>query len=195
MSAMTNPSMKFTSADLLLMPDDGKRYEVIEGELYVSKQPNWHHQYACLRLSVALENWNDQAQMGITNDAPGLIFAEDDDVAPDVVWVSNELLPQILGEDGKLHGAPELIVEVLSPGWSNQHRDRQAKLKLYSRRGVEEYWLVDWEQQKVEIYRRKNEALAQVSTLLRDDTLTSPLLPGFTCKVSKLFHQIPQTPA
>jgi hypothetical protein len=44
-----DPTMKFTSADILLMPDDGKRYEVIEGELYASKQPNWHHQYACLR--------------------------------------------------------------------------------------------------------------------------------------------------
>jgi Uma2 family endonuclease len=197
MSAVTKPNstMKFTSADILLMPDDGKRYEVIEGELYVSKQPNWHHQYACSRLLFALGNWNDQTHLGVANGAPGLIFAEDDDVAPDVVWVSNERLPLILGEDGKLHGAPELIVEVLSPGWSNQHRDRQAKLKLYSRRGVQEYWLVDWEQQLIEIYRRENEALTQSSTLLRDDTLTSPLLPGFTCKVSDLFHQIPKSSA
>jgi Uma2 family endonuclease len=197
MSTVTksDSTMKFTSADLLLMPDDGKRYEVIEGELYVSKQPNWHHQYACSRLLFALENWNDHAHLGVANGAPGLIFAEDDDVAPDVVWVSNERLALILGEDGKLHGAPELIVEVLSPGWSNQHRDRQAKLKLYSRRGVQEYWLVDWEQQKIEIYRRANEALAQISTLLRDDILTSPLLPGFTCKVSQLFHKIPKPAA
>jgi Uma2 family endonuclease len=185
-------TMKFTSADLLLMPDDGKRYEVIEGELYVSKQPNWHHQYACTQLLWALQDWNRSTGLGRANGAPGLIFADDDDVAPDIVWVSSERLPLILGEDGKLHDAPELIVEVLSPGWSNQRRDREAKLKLYSRRGVQEYWIVNWEQQRVEIYRRENEALAQISTLLRDDTLTSPLLPGFTCKVSELFHQIPK---
>jgi Uma2 family endonuclease len=197
MSTVTksDSTMKFTSADLLLMPDDGKRYEVIEGELYESKQPNWHHQYACTQLLWALQDWNRNTGLGRANGAPGLIFAEDDDVAPDVVWVSNERLALILGEDGKLHGAPELIVEVLSPGWSNQHRDRQAKLKLYSRRGVQEYWLVDWEQQKIEIYRRANEALAQISTLLRDDILTSPLLPGFTCKVSQLFHNIPKPAA
>jgi Uma2 family endonuclease len=197
MSAAKRPSsnMNFTSADLLLMPDDGKRYEVIEGELYVSKQPNWHHQYACTQLLWALQDWNRNTGLGRANTTPGLIFADDDDVAPDVIWISNERLSLIIGEDGKLHSAPELVVEVLSPGWSNQHRDRQAKLKLYSRRGVQEYWLVDWEQLRVEIYRRENEALAQISTLLRDDILTSPLLPGFTCKVSELFHEIPKPAA
>jgi Uma2 family endonuclease len=197
MSVVKKPSstMRFTSADLLLMPDDGKRYEVIEGELYVSKQPNWHHQYACTQLLWALQDWNRNTGLGCANGAPGLIFAEDDDVAPDLVWVSNERLPLIFGEDGKLHDAPELIVEVLSPGWSNQRRDREAKLKLYSRRGVQEYWIVNWEQQRVEIYRRENEALALICTLLRDDALTSPLLPGFTCKVSELFHEIPKPAA
>ncbi len=194
MSIASKPpsTMKFTSSDLLLMPDDGKLYEVIEGELYVSKQPNWHHQYACTQILVALQIWNRSTGLGFANGAPGLIFAEDDDVAPDVVWVSNERLAEVLEEDGKLHGAPELVVEVLSPGWSNQHRDRQAKLKLYSRRGVQEYWMVDWEQQRVEVYRRENEQLVQISTLLRDNTITSPLLPGFTCPVADLFHHIPK---
>jgi Uma2 family endonuclease len=196
MSAVKQSStMRFTSADLLLMPDDGKRYEVIDGELYVSKQPNWHHQYACTQLLWALQDWNRNTGLGRANGAPGLIFAEDDNVAPDIVWVSNERLPLIFGEDGKLHDAPELIVEVLSPGSSNQRYDRETKLKLYSRRGVQEYWIVNWEQQRVEIYRRENEALALICTLLRDDTLTSPLLPGFTCKVSELFHQIPKPAA
>lgn len=184
-------TMNFTSADLESMPDDGKRYEIIEGELYVSKQPNWHHQYACTQILWALQDWNNRTRLGFANGAPGLIFADDDDVAPDVVWVSKERLPKILGQDGKLHAAPELVVEVLSPGWSNQNRDRQAKLKLYSRRGVQEYWLVDWDLQQVEVYRRENEQLAQVSTLLRSANLTSPLLPGFTCAVAELFHQIP----
>src|SRR5712692_7386045 len=113
MSTMIKPSptMKFTSADLLLLPDDGKRYEVIEGELYVAKQPHWHHQYACLRLSRFLDEWNDRSGLGLVNAAPGIIFAEDDDVAPDVIWVSNERAAQTLGEDGKLHSAPELVIE------------------------------------------------------------------------------------
>jgi Uma2 family endonuclease len=115
------------------------------------------------------------------------------EIKPHVVWVSNERLPLILGEDGMLHDAPELIVEVLLPGKENRDRDRQTKFKLYSRRDVQEYWIVDWEEQRVEIFRRENEALAQISTLLRDDTLASPLLPGFSCKVSELFDRIPKT--
>jgi Uma2 family endonuclease len=193
MAAVLQPNYqsKFTSADLALMPEDGKLYEIIEGELYVSRQPNWHHQFTCTQLLWALQNWNMTKGLGVANGAPGLIFAEDDDVAPDVVWASNERLAQILGEDGKLHASPELVVEVMSPGWSNQLRDRQTKLKLYSRRGVLEYWIVDWQQRTIEIYRRENEQLALAVTLLHNDTLTSPLLPDFACQVAQLFFPPP----
>src|SRR5262245_49716920 len=105
----------FTTDDLLAMPDDGNRYEIIEGELYVSTQPNWHHQYACVRLLQALENWDEQTGLGVANGALGVIFSVHDAVAPDVVWVSFERLSQILGEDGKLHAAPDVVVEVVSP--------------------------------------------------------------------------------
>lgn len=193
MKALKNTAeeMKFTSADLALMPDDGKLYEIIEGELYVSKQPHWHHQYACTQLLWALQDWNKQTGLGVANNAPGLLFADDDDVAPDVVWVSSERLASILGEDGKLHSAPELVIEVSSPGWENQQRDRQAKLKLYSRRGVQEYWIVDWQQQSVEVYRRSGFRLKLIATLLRNDKLTSPLLPGFSLPVSELLMKQP----
>jgi Uma2 family endonuclease len=128
-----------------------------------------------------------QTGAGEANLAPGLIFAEDDDVAPDVVWLSSARRASILGADGHLHAAPELVVEVLSPGTANERRDREAKLKLYSRRGVLEYWIVDWRTQQVEVYRREELALRLVSTLYATDTLTSPLLSGFTCVVATLF--------
>lgn len=182
---------KFTSADLAVLPEDGKLYEIIEGDLLVSRQPNWHHQFTCGQIFRFLQDWNEQTGLGVANGAPGVIFAEDDDVAPDVIWASNERLGQILGEDGKLHAAPELMVEVMSPGWSNQIRDRQTKLKLYSRRGVQEYWIVDWQQRSLEIYRRENEQLALVATLFHSDTLTSPLLPGFACQLAQLFFPPP----
>src|ERR687888_2547670 len=83
---------KFTSADLELMRDDGKRYEIIEGELYVSRQPSLEHQYACSRLCRFLDEWHDRDGSGVVLTAPGLIFAEDDDVAPDVVWIRRERL-------------------------------------------------------------------------------------------------------
>ncbi len=88
--------------------------------------------------------------------APGLIFADDDDLAPDLVWLSQQRFAAVVGEDGKLYNAPELAIEVLSPGGANEARDRQHKRDLYARRGVLEYWIVDWRTRQVVIYRREN---------------------------------------
>ena len=187
-------SLRFTSADLAAFPDDGKRYEIIDGELYVSKQPHWYHQLFCSRAWAVLDAWNRQTSRGVANLAPGLIFADDDDVAPDVIWISNERLAAALGPDGKLHSAPELVVEVLSPGSANQHRDREAKLKLYSRRGVSEYWIADWRSRSIAVYRREDLQLALAATLFDTDTLSSPLLPGFSCTLADIFRGIPVDP-
>jgi Uma2 family endonuclease len=191
METIMASTMRWTSTDLETMPDDGKRYEIIDGELYVSKQPSWHHQHTCFRIAVALENWNHKTGAGQTNIAPGLIFAQDDDVAPDVVWLSTERLARTLAEDGKLHAAPELIVEVLSPGRANEKRDREAKLKLNSRRGVSEYWIIDWQRRQLEVYRRRDLALHLFATLQAEDTLVTQLLPGFSCSLATLFAQVP----
>jgi Uma2 family endonuclease len=180
-------ALRWTSADLEVLPDDGKRYEIIDGELYISRQPHWHHQRACGRIVAALDAWSTHTGAGEANLAPGVIFAEDDDVAPDVVWISQARRATALGADGHLHAAPELVVEILSPGATNERQDREAKLKLYSRREVLEYWIVDWRAQQVEIYRREALALRLVATLHPTDTLTSPLLPGFACQVATLF--------
>ena len=104
-----------------------------------------------------------------------------------MVWVGNERLAVLLDAAGHLVGAPELVVEVLSPGEQNERRDRQLKLKLYSARGVQESWIVDWQLQQIEIYRREQAALVLAVTLLGQDRLTSPLLPGFGCPVAPLF--------
>jgi Uma2 family endonuclease len=179
--------MRWTSADIELLPEDGKQYEIIDGELFMSRQPDWHHQRACLRAALLLEIWNEQNGNGKVNFAPGVIFADDADVAPDVVWISNERLAVALEKDGKLHYAPELVIEVLSFTGNNERRDREAKLKLYSRREVLEYWLLDWRKKEVEIYRRKRGKLAPTATLTAKDTVTTPLLKGFSCKVADLF--------
>lgn len=185
-------TLRWTSADLEVLPDDGKRYEIIDGELHMSRQPHWHHQFACFELAARLRDWSKQTGAGQVNLSPGLIFAEDDDVVPDVVWISQARLPSALGPDGKLHAAPELIAEVLSPGTVHERRDREAKLKLYSRRGVQEYWIVDWRLRQVEVYRRQDQALQLKSTLHQADTLDAPLLPGFGCQVSTLFEDLPR---
>ena len=183
-------TLHWTLRDLELLPDDGNRYEIIDGELYVAKQPDWQHQLVCFQLGFLLETWNEQSQAGFVNLTPGIIFADDTNVVPDVIWISQERLKAVLRKDGKLHNSPELVIEVLSPGTENERRDREVKVKLYSRHGVKEYWVVNWQAQNLEVYRRENTLLTLEKTLEGNDPLDSPLLPGFRCKVSRLFKNL-----
>jgi len=105
-----------------------------------------------------------------------------------VVWVSKERLSQIKDEVSHLTDAPELVIEVLSPG-KNERRDKEAKLKLYSVEGVREYWIVNRFTKQVEVDRRENGRLILVTTLLDREEITTPLLPSFCCSIS-LFFQI-----
>ena len=127
-------SLRYTTSDLEGLPTiDGVRYEIIDGDLYVSRPPHWHHQYVGGQVWRALQDWNDKTSTGIAIEAPGVVFAPDENVAPDVVWISRARLPHIFSASGHLRAAPELVVEVLSPGAENERRDRELKLKLYSR--------------------------------------------------------------
>ena len=184
-------TLRWTTADLELFPDpiDDTRYEIIDGELYVSKQPSVEHQYTCAEVTSELRVWNRATARGIVLPAPGVIFADDDNVAPDVIWASMARFQQIVGEDRKLHAAPELVVEVVSPGATNERRDREVKLRLYARRAVEEYWILDPAERSVDVFRRSGDSpeLAHAATLHGDDRLESPLLPGFGVQVEQLF--------
>ena len=184
-------TIHWTSKDLEILPnDDGTHYEIIDGELYVSKQPHKYHQLVCTRIWSFLQTWSIQTENGEAVVAPGLIFTDDNDVAPDVTWMSNERLATTYQGDGKYHAAPDLAVEVLSAGTTNQQRDREFKLWLYSRRGVLEYWIVSWLERRIEIYRREEGQLKLHSTLYQSDNIQSPYLPGFTCQVGEFFSDI-----
>lgn len=182
---------RWTSSDLKRLPNDGSRYEIVDGELYMSRQPHYFHQLVCTKLAAKLEAWDEGAGLGEVVFAPGIVFSDDDDVAPDVVWTSKERLASVLGSDGKFHEAPELVIEVLSPGSVNERRDREAKLQLYSRRGVSEYWIVNWMLKSIDVYRRDQTQLHYIATLFETDRLESTLFPGFSCAVASLFERIP----
>lgn len=179
--------IRWTTADLALVPDDGKRYELIDGVICMSKQPHWHHQDTCFNICRALNVWSEGSGLGRALIAPGLIFGDYDNVVPDVAWVTSDKLASLIDEAGHLTGAPDLAVEVLSPGPENARRDRELKRKLYSVRGVREYWIVDWVGRTMEVYRRHDAQLVQVATLLADEAVTSPILPGFECSLARFF--------
>ena len=100
---------RFTVADLESFPDDGRRYEVIDGDLYVTPAPHALHQGVVDQLMHALLAWWNDTELGWAVSGTELEFAEDQDVIPDVVWVSRGRFGAIAGEDGKLHEAPDLV--------------------------------------------------------------------------------------
>jgi Uma2 family endonuclease len=187
MSVAKSP-VRWTTKDIEALPEnEWVRYEIIDGELFVRRSPHHKHQQLAGRIFAALDNWAFSSGQGEASIMPGLIFSDSDNVSPDVVWASGERIAQIQDEAGHFQGAPELVVEVLSPGKANEDRDRSAKLKLYSVQGVLEYWIVDRTAQRIEIYRREQAQLVLTQTLLAHDTITSNLLPGFACQVARLF--------
>lgn len=167
---------------------EGERYEIIDGELHVTTQPHANHQATCDNIIIELGTWSRQTKLGRTFQAPGIIFSPVEAVAPDVVWVSRTRLHEALDQDGKFHQAPDLVIEVLSPGKANEERDREKKLSLYGRYAVPEYWIADWRAGTVEIYRRTNDQLTLAETLTAGAELTSPLLPGFACPIDRFFE-------
>jgi Uma2 family endonuclease len=119
----------------------------------------------------------------------GVIFDDHNAVIPDLLYASKGRLRDVLS-GGRLTGAPEIAIEILSPGSSNEKRDRHIKLNLYAAGGVDEYWILDPENRSMEIYRRSAEGTLDLRENLRgDDPLTSALLPGFSARVDELFAQ------
>ena len=140
-----------TWEDVLRMPEDGNRYEFIGGRLFMTPAPVTRHQRISYRLQAALRQVLQGSGHGEVFYAPLLVEfpGTSDRVQPDILFVSKERLG-IIGEK-QVTGAPDLVVEILSP--STAHRDRGVKLDLYARRGVREYWIVDPDEDAVDVWR------------------------------------------
>jgi Uma2 family endonuclease len=174
---------------------DGNRYELIEGELHVTTQPNLEHQIVSDAVCEQLRVWNRRTrQGGVAVSAPGIILADDEAFAPDVVWYGAERLAAYRNPDGKFHGPPDLAVEVLSQGKRNEKRDRELKPARYAFWGVREYWLVDRFARVVQVFRPEGPRYRSALSLRLDEPLTSPILAGFACSVADFFADLPTAP-
>jgi Uma2 family endonuclease len=177
-----------TVADLEAMPEDGNRYEVIEGELFVSRAPGLPHQIISGNIFYSLKRYLVDNPIGVVVTTPGLILSQYSGVIPDIVFFSHQRGAEII-ERERLVAAPEIAIEILSRGSDNIARDRVAKRQLYAKHGVKEYWIVDGENRAVEIYRLKDHGLELAAMMRSGDEITSPLLTGFSCPVAKIFEQ------
>jgi Uma2 family endonuclease len=176
-----------TVADLDAFPeDDGNRYELIEGELFVSCAPGIPHQRILHNLQLDFGSYLKAHPIGILVPGAGAIFSDYDAVIPDLTFVRHERWDQVVTGE-KFTGAVDLVVEILSPGAANRRRDLDAKRRLYGKYGVEEYWIVDSENRSVAVFRLDGKTLNEIATLSGDEELTSPALPGFQLQVSTIF--------
>lgn len=187
MAAIATEKVRWTIHDLDGFPDNGNRYEIIAGNLFVTRAPHWDHQDTAGAAYAKLRAWSQTSGLGTAAFAPGIVFSEADNVIPDVVWISNDRLAQLLDDAGHLTGAPELVIEVLSSSDKDKKRDRETKVKLYSIQGVLEHWIIDRQQRSAEVYRREQGTLKKVMTVFDSECLTSPLLPGLSCQLASLF--------
>jgi Uma2 family endonuclease len=177
-----------TVADLDAFPDDdGNRYELIGGELFVSRPPGIPHQRVLLNLELGLSDYLRANPIGILVPGAGAIFSDYDAVIPDLAFVCNERWDQVVTGE-KFTGALDLVIEILSPGTQNRQRDLSVKRQLYGKYGAKEYWIVDSENREVLVLRLQGQALEEIVTLKAEDELTSPLLSGFELKVSAIFN-------
>jgi Uma2 family endonuclease len=139
---------KLDYSDYVATPDDGKRYEIVEGDLYVTPSPSPMHQRVSRRLQRQLESYFHERSIGEVFNAPiDLILTDHNVMVPDLVVVSS---PDLISKRG-IEGPPLLIVEILSP--STRRLDRGAKARRYAESGVEHYWIVDPENKRLECHR------------------------------------------
>lgn len=184
---LTSENIKFTYEDYLLLPDDGKRYEIIEGELYMAPAPNTKHQNISSELFRRIANFVVENNLGLVYCAPyDILFSDANIVQPDILFISKT--NRFVIKDKNVQGAPDLIVEITSP--STKKRDIALKKRLYGKFKVKEYWIAFAEEEKVEVWRLLDNDYVLDASYDKKDILKSPLLQGLAIKLSEVFRDI-----
>jgi Uma2 family endonuclease len=178
----------WTWDDYLRLPDDGQRYEIIHGVLYVSPAPRVIHQFVATRLTLFMGTFALERRLGVVLTAPldVLLAGVASPVQPDIVFLKSDNLPD-LEEAKNFQGVPDLVVEVLSPG--TRRVDLDVKLKAYEQAGVPEYWIVDPKRRTVVLHHLQGarSKYQETGPFGVDDTVRSRVLVGFELKVADLF--------
>jgi Uma2 family endonuclease len=176
--------VKFTYQDYLNLPDDGKTYQIINGELFMAPAPSPYHQRVSLQITIRLSEFVSRNQLGRIFYAPcDVVLSEEDIVQPDLFFICRERY-YIIG-DRYISEAPDLVVEILSP--TTERLDRFSKRDLYERYGVKELWMVDPMRKEIEVLSLHGGRFEFHGRFGEDDVLSSPLLEGLSFKVREIF--------
>ena len=175
--------VRFTYEDYLNTPED-KRYELLDGELVMVASPNIPHQRAARVMVRHVDGFVERRDLGEIFFAPtDVILSDTDVVQPDLLFVSHERA-SIIRQDA-IHGAPDLVVEILSP--STAQRDLTFKRRLYAKYGVKEYWQVNIDERRVTVLSLGDNDYEVAAVYGSGQTLTSPALQGFALAIDEIF--------
>jgi Uma2 family endonuclease len=175
---------KLTYEEFRQLPDDGKNYELIGGEVHLTPAPNTRHQFIVHNLDMSLSPYVQENNLGGVWEAPlDVRLTEDTALQPDLVFVSSARL-EIVREEC-IAGAPDLVVEVLST--STAAHDRATKLPIYAEAGVPNLWLIDSKAKTVEVLKLQGKKYFVEAIFAGDQVLTSDLFPGWQLPLRELF--------
>ena len=184
--ALKTGSEPLTYKEYKTFPDnDGIRKEIIEGELFMTPAPSIKHQIVSQHLFVILYNYIKKNGFGKIFYAPcDIVFSDINIVQPDLIFISKKNY-EIL-TDLNIKGAPDLLIEILSP--STKENDRIFKKQIYEKFGVKEYWIVDPENESVEIWILKNHKYLLELKVGKSQTIKSQILKGLKIDSSDIFN-------
>lgn len=183
--ALTKPAGTWTYEDLFALPEDGRRYEIIEGELYEMPSPTSAHAVTIKNLLFLLGPVVEALRGWLVTAPLDVFFPGADPVQPDIVVLLPESDARLVARG--VEGAPDLLIEVLSP--SNRGHDLLTKRALYARAGVREYWLVDPERRAVDLLTIDRDAFHIMPSATRED-FVSPLLGNASFPIAAIFARI-----
>ena len=176
---------QWTYEDYLNLPDDGRRYEIIEGDLYVTNAPDLDHQFTVSEIQRQIANFVTEHKLGFIIPAPFEVHLSETSrpVQPDILFIKAENWP---GPGAKFfEGAPDLIVEVISP--SSIRTDQSIKFSAYEQAGVSEYWIANPKTRSVEVFTLSGGEYALVGQFINDEVIKSEVLAGLQIITSTLF--------
>lgn len=182
----SQPKRKLDYDDYAAAPDDGQRYEIIRGELYVTPAPGTLHQRVLLRLAQQLVSFYHVGNRGEVFVAPvDLILTRHDILQPDILVVTN---PSSITERG-IEKAPLLVIEILSP--TSRRQDRGVKFERYAQLGVEHYWILDVEARRIECFRRNGDRFESILRAEGNDILRHESWVGLEIDLAPLWAPSP----
>ena len=176
----------FTYDEYKTLPETGPQYQLVEGDLIVTPAPNTRHQRISRNLEFLLHQYAKNTGVGEVFYAPFDVILSDTNVfQPDILFIRTKNRDRITKQG--LRGVPDLVIEILSPATAEM--DRGIKRKLYARYGVEELWLIDPQEDTIEIYNLLIDAQRPDKCFKDEEAIHSGILPGFKAPLSEIFPE------